>query len=111
MIFRDVEMCLDLPAACLCRRASLSMLNASSDWSSMSAPGHGEPVRQRRERAEEAGLALGGGVRGELVSWGSRREPSRSRSFCMFEARKGRGGEIRKVDWWKKKKHIQTVYQ
>lgn len=57
-----------LPAACLCSRASLSMLKVSSDCSSMSAPGHGEPERQRRERAEEAGLALDGGVRGELES-------------------------------------------
>ena len=77
----------NLPAACLCKRASLSMLNVSSDWSSMSEPGHGQPERQRREMDEEAGLALGGGVRGELVSWGSRREPSRSRSFCMFDAK------------------------
>lgn len=76
-----------IPAACLCSRASLSMLKVSSDCSSMSAPGHGEPERQRRERAEEAGLALDGGVRGELESCGSRREPSRSRSFCMFDAR------------------------
>lgn len=76
-----------LPAACRCRRASLSMLNRSSDWSSMSAPGHGEPVRQRREMAEEAGLALEGGVRGVLESCGSRREPRRRRSFCMLDAR------------------------
>lgn len=76
-----------LPAACRCRRASLSILNASSDWSSTSAPGHGEPVRQRREMTEEAGLALDGGVRGELESWGSIRDPRRSRSFCMLEAR------------------------
>lgn len=63
------------------------MLNRSSDWSSMSAPGHGELVRQRRDMAEEAGLALGGGVKGELVSCGSRQEPRRRRSFCMLDAR------------------------
>lgn len=63
------------------------MLNRSSDGSSMSAPGHGEPARQRREIAEEAGLALDGGVKGELESCGSRREPRRSRSFCMLDAR------------------------
>lgn len=64
----------------------------------MSAPGHGEPERQRREMAEEAGLALDGGVREELVSWGSRWELSCRRSFCMFDVRYGRGGEIRRVD-------------
>lgn len=63
------------------------MLKVSSDWSSTSAPGHGEPARQRRERAEDAELALDGGVRGELESCGSRRELSRSRSFCVLDAR------------------------
>lgn len=62
------------------------MLNVSSDWSSSSAPGQGLALRQRREMAE-VGLALGGGVMGELESCGSRRELRRSRSFCMLEAR------------------------
>lgn len=85
------------------------MLKVSSDWSSTSAPGHGEPARQRRERAEEAELVLDGGVRGELESCGSRRELSRSRSFCMFDARYGRGGEIRRVDCREKRRNRGLV--
>lgn len=78
---------INVPAACLCRRASLSMLNASSDWSSMLAPGHGELVRQRREMVDEVGLELDGGVIREPESWGSRRDPRRKMSFCMFDVR------------------------
>lgn len=60
------------------------MLKVSSGWSSRSRPGQREPVGQRRDKAE-AGLALGGGVSGEQLSWRSRREPARRRSFCMLD--------------------------
>jgi len=43
------------------------MLNVSSDWSSISEPGHGEALRQRRDTLE-VGLALEGGVMEELES-------------------------------------------
>lgn len=84
------------------------MPKPSSGWSRpdhREPVGHREPGGQQRDKAEEDGLALGGGVIGELLSWCSKQEPRprRSGSFCMLDIRKGRVGEILRTDWGKNK--------
>ena len=96
------------PAACLCRRASLSMLKGFWGSSSKSQLGHTEAWGKRLARGTPQRLwpfrVGGSGLRAELSLWRSRREqptavPRMWGSLCCTPGiMNGRGGEIRRED-------------